>query len=389
MMTKGDLTRQVTTAIEDGRLVMGAALICGLEVQSLPRQVVFAGPPGAVVRPISAVQGVVALSSLVGLNIAQDRRLWRAILQRSGIKVSRGATFSIQGRKAMRRFARQLGYPVLLRPAIGPNPGALVHTIMDDEELDKALEALRRRRADKDGIASDPTLSAYAQTELSAERESADGLLYAPDFVRFMVEHQISGPRWRILVCGDQVVAEMQMGGGDSEIEAAPSKIRAMAVAALAAVPGLNVATIDVGIDTDTVPGTPRILNLSERPRLESFGKFDPQLAMKSALTILGVEALARRVEVQTQELERGFRLRAIGLGNVDAAISALGKQARALDLSLELFASGDIGKPEIIGRISGPCASVATLVEQSMNGLIPQARAMSMVLSPEPSHQL
>ncbi|HIT76667.1 MAG TPA: acylphosphatase [Candidatus Avipropionibacterium avicola] len=114
------------------------------------------------------------LSSAVSLAMCTHKEATRIRLDRAGIPVPRGRTFGNGDLDTARDFADQLGYPVVVKPAMGVRGIGVVAGIRDRDELDRAF------------------------------RQLTDSKLGDQDFI---VEKHIPGKDYRIVVIGDRVIA--------------------------------------------------------------------------------------------------------------------------------------------------------------------------------------
>ena len=114
------------------------------------------------------------LSSASSLALCTHKEATRLRLGRAGVPVPKGRTFRNGDFDTARQFADSLGYPVVVKPAMGVRGIGVVAGIQDRSELDLAFEQLR-------------------QSKLGEQD--------------FIVEKHISGKDYRIVVIGDEVVA--------------------------------------------------------------------------------------------------------------------------------------------------------------------------------------
>lgn len=76
--------------------------------------------------------------------IAGDKELVKQLLRRNGVSVPQGSRFSLLEKEAIITAARQLGFPVVLKPVFGVQ-GEQVHTGLENErDVDMALETVLR-----------------------------------------------------------------------------------------------------------------------------------------------------------------------------------------------------------------------------------------------------
>lgn len=114
------------------------------------------------------------LSSAVALALCTHKEGTRLQLQRSGIPVPQGRTFTNGDFGTAKAFAERIGYPVVVKPAMGVRGIGVVANIQDDQQLDAAFELMSGSK------------------------------LGNQDFI---VEKHVNGRDYRIVVVGDQVVA--------------------------------------------------------------------------------------------------------------------------------------------------------------------------------------
>lgn len=114
------------------------------------------------------------LSSASALALCTHKEATRLRLGRAGVPVPKGRTFRNGDFDTAREFADSLGYPVVVKPAMGVRGIGVVAGIQDRTELDSAFDQLR-------------------QSKLGEQD--------------FIVEKHISGKDYRIVVVGDKVIA--------------------------------------------------------------------------------------------------------------------------------------------------------------------------------------
>ncbi len=114
------------------------------------------------------------LSSAVALALCTHKEATRIRLGRAGVPVPRGRTFVNGDFDAAREFADRIGFPVVVKPAMGVRGIGVVANIGDRAELDEAFRQLGLSKlGDQD----------------------------------FIVEKHVSGADYRIVVVGDEVIA--------------------------------------------------------------------------------------------------------------------------------------------------------------------------------------
>src|SRR5690625_651478 len=104
--------------MRDGVIVHSAALAAGLNTRLLSRQVLQVQTPEG--ETTAFTHGVPQSSTLAAVTYSQDLRMRRGLLGHAGIPQPRGATVAIgRERNAALRYAEEIGYPVVIKPALG------------------------------------------------------------------------------------------------------------------------------------------------------------------------------------------------------------------------------------------------------------------------------
>jgi D-alanine-D-alanine ligase-like ATP-grasp enzyme/acylphosphatase len=114
------------------------------------------------------------LSSAVSLALCTHKEATRMRLNRAGVPVPKGRTFANRDYTSAREYAKRIGYPVVVKPAMGVRGIGVVANIQDEHELDLAFQQLE------------------------------DSKLGNQDFI---VEQHVTGRDYRIVVVGDEVIA--------------------------------------------------------------------------------------------------------------------------------------------------------------------------------------
>ncbi|QSB15251.1 acylphosphatase [Natronosporangium hydrolyticum] len=113
-------------------------------------------------------------SSAVSLALCTHKEATRMRLRRAGVPVPKGRTFTNGDFASARAFAERIGYPVVVKPAMGVRGIGVVANIADERELNIAFDQLVKSRLGKDD---------------------------------FIVEQHVTGRDYRIVVVGDEVIA--------------------------------------------------------------------------------------------------------------------------------------------------------------------------------------
>jgi D-alanine-D-alanine ligase-like ATP-grasp enzyme/acylphosphatase len=113
-------------------------------------------------------------SSAVSLALCTHKEATRMRLDRAGVPVPRGRTFAYGDVESAIAFAARIGYPVVIKPAMGVRGIGVVADIRNEEDLRGAFDQLVNSRLGRDD---------------------------------FIVEKHVHGRDYRIVVVGDRVIA--------------------------------------------------------------------------------------------------------------------------------------------------------------------------------------
>jgi hypothetical protein len=373
----------IAPALRDGYELHRAALCRGMNVLLLPRQVLMVSPPDG--KPeLAFVHGIPETSSLAAVTYAQDKRMRRELLARADLPVPEGATFAVGREQARARaFAAKLGYPVVVKPAVGDNLSEVFSGIRNETELAEVIEYLRTPESERSSF----TRTAYGLTML-LEPEEEDGRMVSPAGYQFLLERQVSGEYLRLLVVGDQVSSAVHCPGGlagsvdqpyrDVLDEVHPS-IRSLAVDAAQAVPGLAVAAVDLVLADHRrpVPDQPHwIVEFSERPWLEIQARVSVELAQRAGEAILAQHAAERSVRLAAPQAEVAVEFQLEGATDPESVVAAISAVAKESGVA-EKVSVVDRVEGTAEGTLRGPADAVAWIFEALLDGQLRGQRAM------------
>ncbi|UFU02206.1 hypothetical protein LQF12_11890 [Ruania suaedae] len=378
----------VPAAELDGVLALRAVLRAGLDAEVYPRQVCYV--PAGDGAELSFVHGLPGTSGLGPVTFAQDKRMRRGLLERNGVPVPSSATFTIgKGVKAAKRTASILGYPVVVKPAVGDNGIETFRDIHDDAGIDAALEYLRNPTSEREGF----NRSAYGLTELREPGEE-NGRIVVPPGYMFMVEKQLEGEYLRILVSDGEVrsivrchgaPSDGSMTGGEDVTEDAHEDVRGLALRASAGLPGLGLCSIDMVVPDVTAPfeeSTVGVVEFSERAGLSVQAKVDPALAERLSEEVVHRYASASGWTVAEPIGEVDVAFEAHSLPDPDRGGEAIAAAATAIGLASEITRIDTLGGL-VEGRFSGEAGLIARLTNELLDGDVEQQSVMLVVLRP------
>jgi hypothetical protein len=378
-----DPTAGIAPALRDGYEVHRAALGRGLDGLLLPRQVLTVTPADGT-GELAFVHGIPQSSTLSGVTYAQDKRMRRDLLAGAGLPVPPGATFAI-GRELSqaREFARSIGYPVVVKPAVGDNMAEVHAGLRDESQLDAAIDYLRTPELERPAFQR----AAYALT-LLLEPVEEDGRAVAPAGYQFLVERHVSGRYLRLLVQADRVISAVAcLDGPDASSsdsyrdvtgELHPS-LGALAVDAVRAVPGLAVAAVDVVVADHrraTADQQPWIVDLSERPLLAVQARLSEELSRELGDAILTGHAAESGVALGAPRDEVTIAFQVEGATDPDGVATAISAAAAEAGLTSEASVSDPV-EGTARGTLQGDPAPIAGMFERLLDGQLHGQRAM------------
>ncbi|WP_217134672.1 hypothetical protein [Leucobacter chinensis] len=369
----------------DGYLIHQTALSLDLDLLLLPRQVMLAGKELESEQRISFAHGVPNSSSLPAVIFAQDRRLRRALFERSSVPKPKGATFTWRSRTRAAKWAKKIGYPVTVKEMVGENPATTIKNIRSSEELRQALEMLRRRDAADRAPGSNPLISAYAATKLAFDFDE-NGNEVAPLSTRFLVEKQLSGLIFRAFVLQGEIVSIVELDP-DSEIplrnakKLVSSSTREVILKAASAIPDLSCATVEVVVKQKGIfkkPAT-RVTSLSERPRMDSFILPDTTLPAENiakALVNFEADSVGLELEAPRQVINKSIFVEGLRHPQIAQTELPFIFEEHGATFNVE---SVDSVHGTLTARCSGPSTLLAALMELLMSGDLLNDRATAV----------
>lgn len=235
----------------DGILVLRVLLSQATGLEIYPRQIVIVQDIGE--EEFIYSHGVPDTTALTAATTVQHKRMRRALVRRNDVRIPDGGTFPVgTGIARSKRFAERLGYPIVVKPALG-DPGTFWFTdINDEEELDAAIEAIKTPVDEREGILH----SGYTPLVLG-EPGSENGERTVPRNYRYLIEKRMSGTVVRFLVNQGVILSAFEcegsptdgsFTGGQEILPQVHPELRAKVLDAYAAIPDLAVAAIDVVI---------------------------------------------------------------------------------------------------------------------------------------------
>lgn len=376
---------RISRGMRDGVAVHTAALAAGFSTRLLSRQVLQVYTPEG--QTTAFTHGIPQSSTLAAVTYSQDLRMRRGLLGHGGVAQPRGATFSIgRGRSAAERYARQIGYPVVIKPALGDSTIDVKRGINNATELHEAFDELLTPLRDRAGH----TEAAYGITELR-KPGWRKGRETVPPGYRLLLEKEVAGRYLRVLVINGEIASVVHCPDGPWGQSNAPveelSELQGPITGAVDAVtqelPGLRVVSIDLVVAADsprngeTAPVL--VAEVSERPWLEVQHRISPDLAEKLAQRILAVDLPSHRFEVPRDHIETTVNFDGVidPPTFVETVTTHAGSRGLGADLAVTDRALGRVG-----GTLSGAPQQIAEIVETLLDDGLDAQVAMKARLS-------
>ncbi len=158
----------------DSHLLEMEAIAHGLHTARISPLLFTASPPDGGL-PMSFYWTASNHTSRPAYFVCGVKELTRKLLHRQGLPTPEGREFAWEDRQAARRYAQQLGFPVVVKPATGTGGVGVATGLTSPQQVRWALDAMRTRL----GVS-------------------------AP---RFIVEQHVDGDDYRLTVVGDRVVS--------------------------------------------------------------------------------------------------------------------------------------------------------------------------------------
>ncbi|MDI5933053.1 hypothetical protein [Halomonas kalidii] len=368
----GALLDSLPSITKEGLLIHAQRLPASARTLLLPRQLAYyydhpASDGEPVQQPAGFVCGVNGRNLLPAVNFCQDIRAWRARLERHGIKVVSAASFSGRSQRDHQRYAKKLGYPVVLKPVIR---NTLYEEYITDIKSEDELEFLfRKSRELKKNKASDLAASPYAMTRLSEDHVDEHGRRYLPLSVRYMLEKQLEGRQLRLIMAEGQVVAAVHKYPQDQVwqiVETLHESYRVLGEKVAGVMQGMAYLRIDLIVDDPSIEaqdGNHAVIALSEHLKCYKLYYDHP------ALTQQLLERVAGGTPGRSLDAPMRFAAVLAGISHGQRLESELMRTGRAMGLELTLEELD-----EVTGRVRfqavGPAWAGCALTWVYANGL-------------------
>lgn len=375
----------------DGVLALQVLLTQGLEVSVYPRQVLVARTDEG--ARATFAHGVPDTTILTSAMTAQNKRMRRALMERRGVPVPKGANFSIgRGTSLARKFAKSLGYPVVVKPGKGDVGFYNFTRVNNVHDLKNAIANMKIPVHERTGVFR----ASYTPMELGTPGVE-NGKKTVPASYRFLVEERVSGHLLRFLVLGDSVIAVIECDGSpidgtltevrDVTSSVHPDLIEAVQMAAQT-IPGLALQSIDVVARDFERPLQRKdywVVGQSERPLLWAYERLSRELALDLSHQIIAstIPALGPLPVSSLDSIEADISLHS--LPSAEAAGRALPGIAESVGLQWSAESLSQL-EGELVGRLSGSTRAIAHVLDSVTSETYSEVQSMLTVVRARPS---
>lgn len=374
--------------ILDGYLIHGNALARGLSTWLLAGQVLYVGNSEG--QELSFAHGVPEQTRLSAAVLSQDKRIRRALLADNGIKIPKGASFSLgDGLPGAKRYAKRLGYPVVVKPMIGENSIEVRSGIKGPKGLTRTFDYFRVAPDRRESF----ELSSYTLTTLFWPKDS-DGQEARDDY-RLLVESEVSGQYVRLFVIDGEVLHAMHAPGGTASPRPGGSDIGDVVHPSVvelgekiaAIYPRIFAMTIDLVVNdfgASLEDQSYTVVELSERP-----WHYLRQMHLGDEVNDIAAYTLEKSAE------NSGFSIgAALPKPHIDARIqwdavsdpkrftTAYAEHAQTSGISGSIGIEDQVGGT-VVAKVSGNAREIARLNELAVDSGLDRERAMSVKTSP------
>ncbi|MBF8223901.1 ATP-grasp domain-containing protein [Halomonas sp. 328] len=323
----------------DGFNVLLQAVLYGAKTKVMPGQLIYVESDSEKVQDNNTafVHSVALSTRLSTVTFVLQKRFRRAIHQRKGVRVPKGATFSYFAEKDPVKYANRIGYPVVVKEVFGENPTFAVYDVKDRKQLAKAIKKVKAHLP----TTSDAEPASYAQTiNLSSAEVDEDGSRSKSEKARFLIEKQISGDQYRVYVVAGKAVASLQRNGGSSTEVEAPGMIKELAERAVITISGLRNGTVDIVHNRDDGP---YVVELCERVVIPEDYKSNLDFCDKVFSEVFVREAQSAGVILRSRKLSSTYDLYFHGVTNSRLFVDSLGAMAASVGGSLSVKSSDEV----------------------------------------------
>ncbi|MGP9552084.1 hypothetical protein [Halomonas sp. AOP42-D1-22] len=345
----------------DGFNVLCQALLYGARVKVMPGQLFLIEGEGQS-KKTAFVHSVALSTRLSTITFVLQKRFRRAIHQRKKVPVPVGATFSYFAKRDPARYAKKIGYPVVVKEVFGENPAYAVYDVKNAKQL---VEAIAKVKAHLPTTAEHEPAS-YAQTiNLSSAEMDEGGTRTKSDKARFLIEKQLQGTQYRSYVVNGKHVLTLQKEN-DAIYEVKPSeKIKQLSEQAVKVISGLANGTVDIVCD---MSGDAYVVELSERFIISEACQNRLFVCDKVFSSLLLSEVNMAGLKLRSKKIRGSYNFSFHGVTKSTDFISSLTVMAAEIGTKLSVLSIDDVAGMVTISLKSDAILS-ALFVEKVFDG--------------------
>jgi D-alanine-D-alanine ligase-like ATP-grasp enzyme/acylphosphatase len=385
------------------------ALRAGLRVRRLSREVVLAEDPESG-RTIGFTDSESSATGLPASVCAARKGVTRDLLAGQGLPVPAGAAFSSVDRAAAAKLAEKLGFPLVIKPAGGSKGVAVTVGITSTEQLHRALDDVAASPYAGTGLVVERFVTGDDYRVLATRREvlsvvkrqpasvvgdgrrTIEELVVAANAARRQNPHlakrvirldervdeqlrqqgltrrSVPGAARRVRLRAE---ANFSLGGESFEVldDTHPS-VRELAVAAVAAVPGLPHAGLDILMDDHRLPVEEQdiaIIEVNSRPvqSIHHFPMYGPPRDVSRRL----LEEAAEEAGISLPPPADELTVKVTVTGRVQAVGYRRWMARAAKQLGVSGWVANVSGSDQVVAQLRGRARWVGMLVRLAFDG--------------------
>lgn len=225
---------------QDSWYVQQEMIACGLKTVRFPKNTLLSDDVPSANR-LAFINAESFGTTFAGDSLSSNRLAVRSLLSKRGLPVPEGRSFRSSSIKTARQYAKLIGYPVVVKPAVHASRRQLVSRAANDKSLASGAKT----------IASQPLGR------------------------RLLIEKHLPGTELHFLVLGTSVATVLRRLSGGVEFEDVTGEtdnaLQGFAVSALEAIPGLDQGTVELIADSHALAPDDQsvtVLGVDNSPRL-------------------------------------------------------------------------------------------------------------------------
>ncbi|MGP9625793.1 hypothetical protein ACT3SA_07335 [Halomonas sp. AOP42-A1-22] len=361
----------------DGFNVLCQALLYGARVKVMPGQLFLIEGEGQS-KKTAFVHSVALSTRLSTITFVLQKRFRRAIHQRKKVPVPVGATFSYFAKRDPARYAKKIGYPVVVKEVFGENPAYAVYDVKNAKQLAKAITKVKAHLP----TTAEQEPASYAQTiNLSSAEMDEDGTRTKSDKARFLIEKQLQGTQYRSFVVNGKHALTLQKDNNAIYEVMPDEKIRHLAGQAVNVISGLANGTVDIVSEVD---GGAYVVELSERIIVPDSCQDRLNVCDKVFSKVFLSEVNTAGVKLRSKKKSSIYNMVFYGITSSPDFSSSLSDIAAEINASLSVKAVDDIS-----GSITAELKSKAVVAALFIEKVFDQHHISSLTVSREKSFKM